>query len=66
MSYASLTDFIRPVGSVYFSSINWDFDPRILFGGNWANPGTINKGGEVYKVWHRIPDEPEEEETSNG
>lgn len=73
MSYANLTDFIRPVGSVYFSSIKWDFDPNTLFGGNWSNSGTINRGGEIYNVWHRTSygtqettSNGTEEETSNG
>lgn len=53
MNFASLTDLIRPVGSVYFSNLTWDFDPVILFGGTWVNSGTITVQGETFKVWHR-------------
>jgi hypothetical protein len=54
MNFASLTDLIRPIGSVYFSSITWNFSPVDLFGGQWANSGTMYVDGEIFNVWHRL------------
>lgn len=62
MNFANLTDLIRPIGSVYFSSEKWGFEPKDLFGGEWTNSGTVVKDGEIFQVWHRLsPTEQEQE-----
>jgi hypothetical protein len=55
MSWASLSDLIRPIGSVYFSLVSsaWNFSPVDLFGGTWVNSGTIVVSDSVFNVWHR-------------
>lgn len=53
MNWASVSDLIRPIGSVYFSSSAWDFSPADLFGGSWTNSGTIVISSTTFKVWHR-------------
>lgn len=53
MNFASLTDLIRPVGSVYFCNNAWNFNPTNLFGGVWVNSGQINISDETINVWHR-------------
>lgn len=53
MNWASLSDLIRPIGSVYFSSTIWNFSPVDLFGGTWVNSGTIIISDNIFNVWHR-------------
>lgn len=60
MNFVSVSDLIRPNGSVYFENTNFgttedvdQFYPANLFGGVWENSGTITIDNIVYKVWHR-------------
>lgn len=53
MNLVTLTDFIRPIGSVYFSSLEWNFNPADLFGGQWTNSGIIKISKNSFYVWHR-------------
>ena len=63
MNFVSISDLIRPNGSVYFENISFgtndsgltsdQFYPANLFGGVWENSGTITIDNIVYKVWHR-------------
>lgn len=53
MGFASFSDLIRPVGSVYFSAIGWNLDPSQVFGGTWVNSGKAFIQGSVFNVWHR-------------
>lgn len=53
MGFASFTDLIRPVGSVYFSTMEWDLNPSEVFGGTWVNSGTAEIQGTIFNVWHR-------------
>lgn len=52
-NWVTFSDLIRPIGSVYFSSLQYNFDPSDIFGGTWVNSGTTSISGEVYNVWHR-------------
>lgn len=54
MNFVSLTDLIRPVGSVFFSSLDWNFNPTLIFGGTWVQSGVITEGQEAFNVWHRL------------
>lgn len=62
MNFVSISDLIRPNGSVYFENISFGTDdsssvdqfyPANLFGGIWENSGTITIDNIIYKVWHR-------------
>ena len=62
MNFVSISDLIRPNGSVYFEDVSFGTDdnssvdqfyPANLFGGVWENSGTIIVDNVVYKVWHR-------------
>ena len=49
----SLSDLIRPKGSVYFSLKSQNLSPVDLFGGTWVNSGMTSISGNQYYVWHR-------------
>lgn len=54
MNSVALADLIRPIGSVYFSSLGCNLNPADLFGGQWTNSGTIRISKNTFYVWHRV------------